>query len=353
MKKNLFLLFSLYFFVVQGVLVWILRWDDKFFRLAAINLVCIVLIASGQKVFGKEEKKSESKPNNEPKRSEFVEHKHVHIWGKKQGLSNKTRNFILSIFIGIIIYLRGFNSSETYTILLISVVVWFVVFLVLNAIFKPNEGKAKKQIRMSILYVFLLAISLWLWIYGYIVDYDKTPEPIDNNDKIVASGTVLESWMNAIDDLINSWNTSTWTVIETGIIATWTQTVEPTPAPTTTTTKPTAGESLKIIDAIKYLFDKYGTTLSTKTDISFTYVAKTSPIYPIYRTAYEKRMIGKSTNPTKMILCDSYIVMKWLMWKWNVTYNASNVTTQFRNEAVARWALNGCQKGKTVKEANL
>lgn len=346
MKKNLFLLFSLYFFVIQGLIVWILRWDDKFFRLAAINLVCIVLIASSYKLFGEEEK-SEYKPNNEPKRNEFVEHKHVHIWGKKQGLSNKTRNLIISLAIALIIYLQLLSGSEWYGILLIAVAGWFVAFILLNIFFKSNENKSKKQWRMSILYVFLLAISLWLWIYGFMTNDKSNQEPIDNDDRIVTSGTVLESWMNAIDEMINSWMTVTGSVIKTGTVAVQTGT---TPTPTTT---PTAGESFKIIEALKYLFKEYNIPTSTKTDVSFTYVAKSDAIYPIYRTAYERRMIGKSTNPTKMILCDSYIVMKWLLEKWNVTYNATNVTTQFRNEAVARWALNGCQKGKTVKETNL
>ncbi len=351
MKKNLFLLFSVYFFVVQGLIAWVIRGENNFFLLSAINLICIVLIASFQKVFEKWEK-TES-PAHESKKNEFVDHKHIHTNDKKQALSNKTRNFILSITIAIIIYLQWFKNSEAYSILLISVAAWFFIFLVLNAIFKSNDAKSKRQWWMGIVYVFLLAISLWLWIYGYIVQNDEVTQEIDNNDKIVTSGTVLESWMNAIDDLINSWNNSTGTVIATGTteVNTWTA-VTPTPTPTPTV-KPTAGTSLKIIDAINYLFDKYNTTLSTKKDISFTYVSKTSPIYPIYRTAYEKKMIWKSTNPTKMILCDSYIVMKWLMGKWDVVYNATNATTQFRNEAVARWALNGCQKGKTVKQANL
>lgn len=311
------------------------------------------MVAVWHKLFDKWEK-SEAKVANETKKNEFVEHKHAHVAPQqthKWGISAKTLNFILSLLIAVIIYLRSIESTQIYSITLISVLVGFIVFLLLNAVFKANISKGKKQWRMSMVYVFLLAVSLWLWIFGYLLEDTWSENNIDKNDNIVTSWQVLESWMNILDDFIKSGNVTTWIIpVETWtIIQTWTQTaVTPTP-----TVKPTVGESLKIIDAIRHLFDKYGTTLSTKTDVSFTYVSKTSPIYPIYRTAYEKRMIGKSTNPTKMILCDSYIVMKWLMWKWNVTYNATNVTTQFRNEAVARWALNGCQKGKTVKEANL
>lgn len=307
------------------------------------------MVAIWHKLFDKWEK-SEAKIANEPKRPEFVEHKHAHVAPQqthKWGISAKTLNFILSLLIAVIIYLRSLESTQIYSITLISVLVGFIVFLLLNAVFKANISKGKKQWRMSMVYVFLLAISLWLWIFGYLLNDTESDNNIDKNDNIVTSWQVLESWMNILDDFIKSGSVTTWIIpVETWtIIQTWTETA--------VTPTPTAGESLKIIDAIRHLFDKYGTTLSTKTDVSFTYVSKTSPIYPIYRTAYEKRMIWKSTNPTKMILCDSYIVMKWLMWKWNVTYNATNVTTQFRNEAIARWALNGCQKGKTVKEVNL
>jgi len=44
MKKNLFLLFSIYFFVLQPLVIGVLRGQANFFRLGAINLVAIILI---------------------------------------------------------------------------------------------------------------------------------------------------------------------------------------------------------------------------------------------------------------------------------------------------------------------
>ena len=64
------------------------------------------------------------------------------------------------------------------------------------------------------------------------------------------------------------------------------------------------------MDAVVYLVKKYNIPLITKQDISFTYVTFKNPYYPEWRTAYANKLIGKSTNPSKYIICDSYIVMK-------------------------------------------
>jgi len=64
------------------------------------------------------------------------------------------------------------------------------------------------------------------------------------------------------------------------------------------------------MDAVIYLVRKYDVPLITKHDISFTYVSFKNPYYNEWRTAYGKKLIGKSTNPSKYIVCESYIVMK-------------------------------------------
>jgi hypothetical protein len=45
MTKNLFLLFSLYFFVVQAVIVGILTGNPLFYKLGAINAGAILIIS--------------------------------------------------------------------------------------------------------------------------------------------------------------------------------------------------------------------------------------------------------------------------------------------------------------------
>lgn len=73
---------------------------------------------------------------------------------------------------------------------------------------------------------------------------------------------------------------------------------------------PTTIGNQKIMDAVIYLLKKYETPLNTKKDISFTYVSTKNPYYTERRTAYANKMIGKTTNPSKYIVCESYIVMK-------------------------------------------
>jgi hypothetical protein len=64
------------------------------------------------------------------------------------------------------------------------------------------------------------------------------------------------------------------------------------------------------MDAILYLIKKYNIPLVTKTDIHFTYVTTKNPYYNEWRTAYANKLIGTTTNPSKYIVCESYIVMK-------------------------------------------
>ena len=63
-------------------------------------------------------------------------------------------------------------------------------------------------------------------------------------------------------------------------------------------------------DVIKYLLDQNDINLNTKQNIKFTYVAYASEDYAYYRTAYDEKMIGKNINPSKTLLCETYIVMK-------------------------------------------
>jgi hypothetical protein len=64
------------------------------------------------------------------------------------------------------------------------------------------------------------------------------------------------------------------------------------------------------MDAVIYLLKKYEMPLIIKKDINFTYVSFSNEYYPERRTAYANKMIGKTTNPSKYIVCESYIVMK-------------------------------------------
>lgn len=98
-------------------------------------------------------------------------------------------------------------------------------------------------------------------------------------------------------------------------------------------------------DVIKYLL-KDG-ILSTKTDLSFSYIWKSNPDYAYYKTAYEKKMIWKDLQPTKNLLCETYVVMKWLVEEWNV-WKYSDIKQAYWNYAKNNWLLPDCQYGKYI-----
>ena len=95
-------------------------------------------------------------------------------------------------------------------------------------------------------------------------------------------------------------------------------------------------------------------TLSTKTNVSFKYVSKSNELYPYFKTAQERWMIGTDTDPSKLVSCDTYITMKWIREWWDVgNYVKSQVKTAYWNKAEQLWRLNGCQKWKYVTKWNL
>jgi hypothetical protein len=98
-----------------------------------------------------------------------------------------------------------------------------------------------------------------------------------------------------------------------------------------------------MMDAIKHIIEVNAIPLSTKTDITFTSVSKTSSNYPYFKTAYDKRMIGKNTDPSKQISCETYIVIKGLGEGRNVG-NYTDVKIAYWNKAEELGKLNGCKK---------
>ena len=96
------------------------------------------------------------------------------------------------------------------------------------------------------------------------------------------------------------------------------------------------------------------TTLSTKTNSTFTYVSKTNELYPYFKTAQEKWMIWTNANPNSNVSCETYITMKWLAEWWNVwNYASSEIKSVYWNKATELWKLNWCQKWKYVTKGNL
>ena len=382
MKKNLFLLFSIYFFVIQPLIIGILRWQANFFRLGGINLVAIILIGLlYNTIDGSEEehqehqehKEHEKKPVSEAKVS-FHDHFHALVKDRKK-TSELAFPAIISFLATIIFFwIAQYNNGSKEAMFVSALVFWFVIFIILTLFFKHRITKKFRALIGTKIYLILLVVSLVLTAYDYYQVHqnygasfqDYLAQNFLGQEKIptdgyvfTGEGTVLWTgvWDTVSDkegstDVFSGTNEvvnvqeETWQVV-------WTSTEPPVTDNNTTSTSNTVIGKQKIMDAVIYLINKYTIPLVTTPNISFTYVTTKNPYYAERRTAYANKLIGKTTNPSKYIVCESYIVMKWLLEWRDVPYTSSTVLTKFRTEAVRRNALNGCEKGKIVTDKTL
>jgi hypothetical protein len=70
------------------------------------------------------------------------------------------------------------------------------------------------------------------------------------------------------------------------------------------------------------------------------------------KTALEKRMIWTDTNPSMIVSCDVYMVLKWIAENWSIK-RTSDVKWDYWKVAESKWVLNGCKKGAKLTYANL
>ncbi|MDR0651036.1 MAG: hypothetical protein LBG59_06695 [Candidatus Peribacteria bacterium] len=138
-------------------------------------------------------------------------------------------------------------------------------------------------------------------------------------------------------------NIPTGTIVSTGTLT-----------PTTGTTLPAKTEvtNITMMEALKHVIDTASLPLSTKMDVDFTSIGKDNDDYAYFKTAYEKRMIGKTTDPSKQISCETYMVIKGLGENWQVG-SYTDIKAAYRKKAEALNKLNGCTKGGRVTSATL
>jgi hypothetical protein len=90
-----------------------------------------------------------------------------------------------------------------------------------------------------------------------------------------------------------------------------------------------------MIEAIKHLVKAYNIPLSKSTSSKFTYVSKSSDMYPYMKTALEKKMIGTNTDPQMIVSCDVYMVMKGIAEGWGIAKSA-NLKENYWNVAESK-----------------
>lgn len=324
MKKNLFLLFSFYFFVLQSVFVGLLWWEPKFYRLALINCVfiCLIAILSRDANSSVDEKSQWKYENAMKKESEF---KMWHIW-----------IFVISLLFGILVifWLKDIALYlRVWAWILWAMIVFLFWWLIFNyKVFRVWEWK---------FYLILLILALIRSIIKLLnIDFSmfkfKPSEEIVNLTwEVVEENIVIPEEEVIIQD--NTWDVLTWVDEEVSedlwdLVEIFWENVD-------------LDSLATFADVIKYLLKDE--KLSTKTDLAFSYIWKSNPDYAYYRTAYEKKMIWKDLQPTKNLMCETYVVMKWLVEEWNV-WKYVDVKQAYWNYAKENWLLPSCDYGKHV-----
>lgn len=291
MNKGFLFLFFVYFFVVQSIIIGVLRSEPKFYLIWMVNFVLIVLIA--------------------------VFYKYVNMPASWSSSPSEKQEHVYNSYI----------SARRKA--------W-------NSFFSPK--------RSLFLLVLLLAIGTY-FLYTYFHGKTQIPEAgkVYTWADLLSNGTweVLSTSLeeNSVENLFVS-------VPETGEVQT------DVTQPEVNYVEPEEDDRLSVpalptlMDTLIYLMNHYDVSLSSQKNLTFTYVSPKNPYYAQFKTAYDMRLIGKDANPSKNVLCQTYIVMKGLMEERDVVITG-DIKSAYRAEAQTKWVLNGCKRNFYVKNVNL
>jgi len=267
----------------------------------------------------------------------------------------------------------------------IALFLWWILYLVIGKLFDIDGFYSAKKIFTNWLYVILILAWIGYGVYtmqnedrsfnnilpGFtekVTSYVKWWFERDENqsEENQEDNTSVDMW-----DIIYVYEW-TWEVIENSgetenldnIVEKNTSDIQPSESEnvaeqqvvvedkTSSLSSEEAKQKVKMGEAIKAILA--WTTLSTKINSTFTYVSKTSELYPYFKTAQEKWMIWVNTNPDSYVSCETYITMKWLAEWWNVwSYASSEIKSVYWKKAAELWKLNGCEKWASVTKWNL
>lgn len=311
MKKNLFLLFSFYFFALQPIFIWLLRGEIKFFRLALINFVFIILIAliaKNKDWVADENVSKETDKIHKVKKKRTYKPIH-HVWF-----------FVIAILFWFFVWFWLWEII-LHLQLLVSVAWSFILFILFGILFKFRSFKVRE-------WKIYMIILIWLLIRSGIKMFGINWLPL-NDDVEVNTGT---NFVSVDADLSGEVEDD---AIEEDLIEM--DLVDP-------ETRATFHDVI-----VNLLSD---VELNTNKNIKFSYISYWNENYPYYRTAYDKKMIGKNVNPDKELLCETYVVMKWLV-EWRSVWSYSNIKTAYWNYADSNDLLPSCEYGEYLTVGDL
>lgn len=328
MKKNTFIFFSLYFFVLQPVFAWLLRWDYKFFCLAGINIFIVLIIW----YFIKNQDNAQKDIRNREDALGFSEKIHYIQKPQNRKFVHHFWFFIIAVLCGFIIWFWMPNMDILLQIFLVTLFSFFV-FIIFGLLFKFRSFRVWE----SKLYFVVLFLSFLWYVLGYFnidIIYNLN-KPINSS----LSGDVFISWYDVnsfvpVDADLNESEISS-VAIEVG-----------------ESSNIDLAQNASFADAIKHLLDQNSVVLLTNQNVKFNYISYNHVDYPYYRTAYWLGMIGKNLNPSKSLLCETYVVMQWLVEKWNIP-SYSDIKQAYWNYAKNNNKLPSCSYWKFLTLADL
>lgn len=264
----------------------------------------------------------------------------------------------------------------------IALFLWWILYLVIGKLFDVNGFYNAKKLFTNRLYIILILAWIGYGVYimekedksfnllpewwsdkaiEYVKDLFKSEEPM-----LVDTGAIyIFEWTGEVitntgdsEILDNTWvvedidgSTNTWD-IQNSESENEVESQDTVEDQTPELTPEEAKKQVTMWEAVKAILA--WTTLSTKTNSTFKYVSKSNELYPYFKTAQEKWMIGTDADPSKIVSCETYITMKWLAEWWSVwNYVKSEIKSAYWKKATELWVLNGCQKWKYVTKANL
>ena len=261
----------------------------------------------------------------------------------------------------------------------IALFLWWILYLLIGKLFDVNGFFNAKKLFTNRLYIILILAWIGYWVYTmqhedksfhllpqwwsdkvveYVKDLFKSEESesVDTWNIYIFEGTgevIANTWdSELIDNTLDVENSETENLDNESSESKEVDIENKVEDETPELSPEEAKKQVTMWEAIKSILA--WTTLSTKTNSTFKYVSKSNELYPYFKTAQEKWMIGTDTDPSKIVSCETYITMKWLAEWWNVwSYAKGEIKSAYWKKATELWELNGCQKWKYVTKWNL
>lgn len=409
MTKKLSLFFVFYILVVQPLFAWllwnncsfyILAWFNAWVFLVALAISCLwnnkeqVEKTSSHKVLEKkEEKKSDEISEKENfEKEQAVENDKNEIKIQKESVSipkivqpisghniqknkkkvyKKTwqRRVLLATLVLAGILARPLWELFWSRSIVISLIVWWIFYLIIGKIADLNGFEKTRTLITNWLYWILIIgwlaygvnnlysngqsiedlipSDLWSRIEKYVknwflIEDDKESGDTDESNVYIFEWTgevipVDSQNINWMDDMVSNNITDVKEDDEMKNNESFVVEVD-------------KNQKLTMWEAIKLLLST--SELSTSKKTVFSYVPVSSDLYPYFETAYEKKMIGKNTEPDKLITCDTYITIKWIL-EWRYVWSYSDIKSAYWNKAEELWKLNWCMKWEILIRWNL